>query len=162
MPPGAAPGERRGGRAKGVHNKTTQEKIDEERIAAQVAAEVTGLPLPQGKLPSEGTTRKPLSKERLSELAELFLGATAFFQPRGPSGTDNVNGNWDRFAEFGRLAMECHYKAAQFQSPTFKAINVSTVTPVEDKAKPGADNVINLDDPIAAARVYRRIMTGKG
>jgi len=137
MPSGAKPGERRGGRVKGVPNKATIEKA----LLAERAVE-------QARL-----NGKKLGKERLEELMEIFIGATAYFQPTITPGVPSTTGDWDKFEKWARLAMECAAKLAPYQSPTFRAIVV---------APPPAESDITKRFTLTIFEQRRQIGDGKG
>lgn len=149
MPRGAAPGERRGGRTKGKKNRGT---IEKERVAAEIAART---------VMDARVAGKKLAKEVLEEFMFLFAGMAATYQPL-PPGTITPPGHEPdpaKFNEYARLTVHCASKLAPYQSPTFAAIAISTPgLPVP--SQPSGDNVIRLDDPIALARVYARIVSG--
>jgi hypothetical protein len=99
-----------------------------------------------------------LAKERLEELTETFMGATAHFQPTIAIGAKpNPNEDWVMFEKWGRLAMECAAKLAPYQSPTFRAVMVSA--PLPARPEDNLSSVIPMDDPVAASRIYCRIVS---
>jgi len=64
---------------------------------------------------------------------EIFIGATAYFQPSlKPDAPQVEQSQWDQFEKWARLAMECASKLAPYQSPTFRAI---VVAPAPDTNK---------------------------
>jgi hypothetical protein len=110
---------------------------------------------------SAKATGNKLAKERLEELMEIFIGATAYFQPTVAIGTQpNPNQDWGEFEKWGRLAMECAAKLAPYQSPTFRAVMVSAPPPAQPEGN--LNNVFPIGDPVAAARTYRRIVSAGG
>lgn len=148
MPRGAAPGERRGGRGKGTRNKATLER---ERIAAEIAARTVA---------DARATGKKLAKDVLEEFMLLFAGMAASYQPWPVGLGKNPGENVGQFEKWARLACEQAAKLAPFQSPTFRAVMVSIPGTPGGPALPAPreDNVIELTDQNAIARVYSRIM----
>ena len=106
---GPKPGERRGGRQKGTPNRTTVEQIVEaERAAVELKR--------QGK---------KLGKEILDDFANLFAGMAAYYQPSPKNApVQNPNQSEEKFVDYAKLAVDAAYKAADFQSPRFRAIVV--------------------------------------
>ena len=144
---GSAPGERRGGRAKGVKNlhvlereivqqeitKTAHALRREESIRrierdAKMAAQV---------LREYAAHGKKLAKERLDEFMELFVGRAAHYQPRpDKNGKDqNPTGNEAKFEKWALHAVDVAHKLAPYQSPTFRAIVVSPPPPSQNGGK---------------------------
>ncbi len=141
---GARPG---AGRPKGPGKAKREQAIIAEQIMAR--AEMRG---------------EKLAKEVLNDFMKLFAGMAATAQPL-PDGMAIPQGrkpDQEDFDKYARLAVETAAKLAPYQSPTFKAVAVS-VQGIGDQVKTiDADNVIQLNDPIAAARVYRNMMTAGG
>jgi hypothetical protein len=135
MPSGAKPGERRGGRHAGVPNKATTEALERERIEQQLAAPVSAETVAKAEVlappgtPTEVVAHRKLAKERLEDLLELFVGAAAYYQPAALGGQTRPavgqKEDWEQFARWGKLAMDCAKEAAKYQSPTFRAIVVA-------------------------------------
>lgn len=138
---GAAPGERRGGRHAGVPNKATTEAIEREHIEVQIAAPATVETVAtaqQQLLPPEegGRGHQRLAKDRLAELLDIFLGAAAYYQPTiDPTARANTNGNWDDFAKWSGMAMQCAGMLAKYQSPQFRAILLPAPAPTNQPEK---------------------------
>jgi len=111
--PGTTGGARPGaGRPRGVRNKATIEKA---LIAEQVVAR------------AEMTGRK-LAKEVLDEFMHLFAGMAASTQPL-PPGMPVPSGRAPdeaKFEKYARLAIQCAKDLAAYQSPTFRAIAVTS------------------------------------
>jgi|SRR5882672_88662 len=155
MPSGARPGERRGGRKKGVHNKTSVER------AAEVVANAKA-------------TNTPLAKDILERFMLVFAGQAAVHQPR-PDGLGGMLGNSKEFERWARLSVDCAGKLAPYQSPTFRAVMVTTPgsgleggVPMPSP-RPGegqgevideTGNVVPFGNAMAVARVYQRIIAG--
>jgi hypothetical protein len=94
----------------------------------------------------------------LEEMMEIFVGATAYFQPTIARGVaPNPNQDWNEFEKWARLVMECAAKLAPYQSPTFRAGVVTAPPP--PRPEDSSNNVIPMNDPVAAARIYRRIVS---
>lgn len=107
---GSKPGERRGGRVKGVPNKATMER-------ALIAANT---------LVKSRAADKKLAKEVLDDFMALFAGMAAHYQPTPPHAMQqNQYGNPAEFEKYARLAVQCAKDLAPYQSPTFRAIVVA-------------------------------------
>ena len=101
MPRGSLPGERRGGRKKGVPNKVNIER------AVQVATDV-GKASAAGKLP----------KETLLEVMRYFRGMAAKHQPGGPEENES------KFIKYLELAGDFASKAAPYYHPRLTTVTV--------------------------------------
>jgi hypothetical protein len=154
MPRGSKPGSNNGGgRRPGTPNKATIEKalIAERAVATAQAA------------------GRKLAKDELFDLIPIFKGAAYHFQPtpsellqqgRPANTRDGMkNGNWDKFEKWIRLLMECATKLAPYESPTFRAVQVSMVADAPREIKT-IDNVIDLNDPVVVSRAYQRLVAG--
>ncbi len=130
------------GRPRGPHQSTIEKQLIAERTLHEARA-----------------TGKKLAKEVLEEFMFLFGGIAASYQPlppnvQAPAGhvTDEV-----KFVKYASLAVEAAKALAPYQSPTFRAMNV-TVTPGDQQPPPGrpGDNatVINIDDVKVVQRTY--------
>jgi hypothetical protein len=64
------------------------------------------------------------------------------------------------YAEVMLKAASIEHKAADFQSPKFKAIAVVAPSGGEKMTLPGPDKVRQINDPNAAARLYLQIVKG--
>ena len=140
---GSRKGERRGGRQLGTRNKASLEK---ERIAAEIAART---------MADARVAGKKLAKEVLEEFMFLFAGMAAHYQPTPPHlPQQNVNASETKFLQYAELAVTAAKSLAPYQSPTFKAVQVSS-GPIDPPTQPG-DNakVINLKDAKKISRVY--------
>lgn len=147
------PGERRGGRQVGAKNKATLER---ERIAAEIAARTVA---------DARTQNRKLAKEVLDECMVTLMGMAATFQPLPPGVVDPMRTpDEGRFKEYIQLAMYAAKALAPFQSPTFKAVAVAAVNDLTGAAGPQvpagetADNIIRMNDPVRAARVYAQFI----
>ncbi len=120
MPRGSKPGERRGGREKGIPNKAT---IERAIIAEQVVAR------------AEMTGRK-LAKEVLDDFMQLFAGMAAMYQPL-PPGAPTPPGrapDESKFEKYATLAVGTATQLAKYQSPTFRAVMVAPAPPTSKGA----------------------------
>lgn len=106
MARGAKPGERRGGRIKGVPNKTTLAR------AVEIATEKKA----QGK---------PLAVEAMQDGMYRYIALSAPFQKGGPQ--ENI----DQFQHFFDKAMKLADKIANYETP-----KLQSTTLVGDKDKP--------------------------
>jgi hypothetical protein len=161
--PRAQKGQRFGGRTKGTPNKATLERLERERIAEQVALQTAVAaqcaPGAEREIVQAGAERRKLGKERLEELLEIAIGATAFFQPTLKNGVEqNPNADWTQFQKWFQIAHAVAATVSPFQSPTFRAIMVAAQPTRHDEDRKSGD-VIPLNDPVAAARIYHRIMS---
>jgi hypothetical protein len=144
---GAAPGERRGGRRKGEPNKATIERalIAEKNL---IDAKVNG---------------KKLAKEVLEEFMFTFAGMAAYYQPLPDNQPAPIGRkpNEAKFEKWARLACDQAKELAKYQSPTFRAVQVTASQPLP--TGPGGKQidgeVIKLDQ-ISISRVYRQIVGG--
>jgi hypothetical protein len=110
----------RGGRPKGVKNKST---IERELNAAQVI----------DRARREG---RDLAVTVLENLMNIALGATGLNRPtpkgqEGPNGEVNPNGDWDRFGAWFDRTAYCAKELARYQSPTIKPMEQPTAAPTE-------------------------------
>ena len=150
MPRGAKPGERRGGRYKGIPNKATTERaLQAERDIAR----------------AKGENRR-LGKEILDDFANLFWQLAVRAQPL-PENQPILPGrkpNEVEFEKWSRLACETAAKLAPYQSPTFRAFQViaGPTDPAAGAKVIDNDNVVPLNDPNGAMRVYLRTMKAGG
>ena len=145
-------GMRPGGRSKGTPNKRTLERIEEARIAVENA---------------KGAGKK-LAKDVLEEFMHLFAQMALAYQPatpgmvRAPGPKGRAKGDEAKFQIYSKLTVDTAKALADFQSPKFRAIMVSA--PAAGAGELGQPvvgrqgNVVTIDDPVAAARVYARIM----
>jgi hypothetical protein len=112
MPRGSRPGERRGGRKSGIPNRSTTERLEIARLAAA-----------QGKL----------GKEVLEELMVLFKDMALELQPESREAKRFAawlkSSKEAQFHKYASLAVKAAKDLADFQSPKFKAIEVSAPAP---------------------------------
>ncbi len=160
MPRGAAPGERRGGRAKGTRNKATVERLKREEIREQIEREIAATT----KASTEQSQRR--AKDRMEEFLPLLAGYAAYFQPTYPGmPQQNPNGNETAFKSWFGMFLDVAKALAPYQSPTFKATAVTVSMPNADAPaalpRPTGENVIDLTDQNAIAQNYRRIVSAR-
>lgn len=105
---GSKPGERRGGRQKGVPNKRTV--LKREFVEEQVR-----------QIRQEG---KKLPSEVLHDFMMLFMGMASHFQPRAPGQTPNPNEDRDLFYKSVDYVLEFATAAAPYFSPKLRALAV--------------------------------------
>lgn len=162
---GARPGAG-GPKGKRGHKKITRRKIDEANVQEQIEAALSTAE----KLRN---SRKKLAREELEEFVPILTSIVTQFQRRamrpvpGPDGKEIPTAgpmqpafnpqdwamlkNWMEFYVYTLNAL------ADFQSPKFKAIAVMAPAPAPPPEK--RDNVVQIDDPVALARVYQRRIT---
>ena len=149
MPRGAAKGERRGGRALGTPNVKTLLREAQglrEELAKKAEADL------------QKARGRKLGKEVLYEFMTVFAGMAASVQP-APPGQINQHADEAKFQTWATLAVDTAYKLAQFESPKYRAIAVFE-QPAPPPPRPGDDaKVIDINDPVALARIYRRVIT---
>lgn len=102
MPRGSAPGERRGGRRKGVPNKATLKKSAERAEQARAKGLKLGVDI-------------------LSEAANYFVGLASTYAPVD----GNPNANRDKFAENLRLAASIAKDLAPYETPRLQSVAVT-------------------------------------
>lgn len=147
-------GQRNGGRQKGTPNKRTTERLEQERIALQAQREVDRA--------RQANTK--LGKDVLEEFMKLFAGMAAASQPIpvGVASPPGHRADEKKFLIYAKLTVDTATALAAFQSPKFKAIQVfappPTPLPAPTPAGPDGSNVITIDDPVALARVYQRMV----
>ena len=162
---GSKPGERRGGRQKGVKNRTTLER--EQRALDEIRGKAAKLaPQTWGKDALEDLI--PQSLEVLGAVKGIVarLQEAAYKQLEPPGALDPAT--WDRLKEWMTLLKDTQAtaslimsRAAEFQSPKLQRIAVGIgigMIGESAKANPADDNVVYLDDPNAASRVYQRFI----
>jgi hypothetical protein len=155
-----AKGYKTGGKQKGTMNKATRERLESERIARQAQEEV-----------NKAADRKiKLGKDVLEDYMGAFHNVAAAYQNRiavllekqratslTPDERTELRASLAEFKEWGSLTAETARKLADFQSPKFKAIAVMAPPPSLPKPVAGK-NVIPLNDPVAAMRVYQNML----
>lgn len=142
------------GRKRGIPNKATIERA----LIAQRDLEAI-------KAAAKADPERQLAIDKLEKFMNLCEGAAAFFQPRSPeqlrSGIpENPNKDWDLFGEWIDRAIYASKELANYQSAKLKAIMVSS-SPIIDQPRTieGQSNVVALNDAVAVARLYRRVVT---
>ena len=151
-------GARQGAGGKRGQKNATVRKIEEANVKEQIEAAL----LTAEKLRN---SRKKLAREELEEFVPILKGTVARFQQRalGPDGSGAPDQPGFRPEAWATLKgwMEFYVYAlntlADFQSPKFKAIAVMAPPPAPPVER--RDNVVQLDDPVALARVYQRRIT---
>jgi len=147
-------GMRIGGRQKGTLNKRTQERIEQDRIHQQAQEAANAV----------AHKTKKLAKDVLEDYVQAFAGMAAVHQNRialaFQQQTEPSKADIEGFEKWGGMTAKYAGDLAAFQSPKFKAIQVMTPPPSLDppKPRPGDDNVVTIDDPVAMARVYARMV----
>ena len=150
-----------GGRTKGTPNRRTTEAVERARIDVENAKA-------SGKRAIEGIKKK-LAKDVLEEFMMLFAGMAAAYQPL-PAGVSPPPGRTPdegKFQTYAKLAVDTARALADFQSPKFRAIAVVAAPTEQDRPGDGAkllnpDNVVQLKDATAIARVYQRMVKRVG
>jgi hypothetical protein len=177
MPRGAAPGERRGGIAKGgTHKRTEIKELLLEILSGPDAQKVVGaIVKTEVRQPNSAAQRKAVevlgefmeairavAARVQNQLAQLYLAepAAAAVAER-KDWTKQVAALEAKFEKWAGLTVLTSSKLAPFESPTFRAVIVSPGLPGSgDNAKVIDGNIIPLDsDAVGAARVYRRIVS---
>ena len=107
-------------------------------------------------------TGKRLAKEVLYEFMMTFADMASFYQPTRAdltTGRLNENPHTDEpmFLKYANLTVDTAAKLAP--SPTFKSVPVPGSAFMPEMKTIDQDGAIDMNDPIAVARVYRKIMT---
>lgn len=144
---GSNPGERRGGRRPGSRNKATVER----ELQAGVAQVVIDA--------NPATSPIELAKDVLGKMMKIAEGAAGLFQPKNPeSGRLEGIEDWDRFGQWLDRTIVCAKELAKYQSPQFRAILVTPPPPQELPRHGDGAKVIDINDPVALERVYKRML----
>ena len=109
-------------------------------------------------------TGKRLAKEVLYEFMMTFANMASFYQPTQADLTaggliENPHTDEPMFVKYANLTVDTATKLAPYESPTFKSIPVPGSAFMPEIKTIDQDGAIDFNDPIAVARVYRRIMT---
>jgi hypothetical protein len=150
-------GKKFGGRKKGTPNKRNSEAVERARIEVENAlSEVDPRSNPVQVL------KKKLAKDVLEEFMMLFAGMAAAHQPL-PEGMPVPPGRKPdeaKFQTYAKLTVDTAKALADFQSPKFRAIAVVAPPPEMLPTRPllSKDNVVNINDPAAIARVYQQMV----
>lgn len=160
-------GTRIAGRQKGTLNKATVARLERARLAEQVADEVgkaAGVPGSAAELAVRKVMEgRRLAKDELEDVVPILKSIAAKYQqvafakPPGEAIYDSVA--WDRLHTWLELFIGTCVKLAEFQSPKFRAILVHAQA--EPPQKPAEDNVVDINDQTAIARVYMRVVSGR-
>lgn len=137
----------------GSKNKATieREKLAARALAMSQAVQAEKVGDVAGEVAAAMAGTKKLSKDILSDFANVLASAAAYYQPR-PDGS-NPHADAKEFKYYTELALFAADKAAKFESPTMSAVVVGTavVTKVEilggmpdDFAAPGNGKVIEI------------------
>ena len=168
MPRGARPGERRGGRLKGSLNKTTREKLAKANIAEQIAEQIGTPGSATAVALQKAMAGRKLAREEVEEIVPIIKGVVAHVQRQvmvqNATGAVEIAKGSDlgELKDWLRLFVDTCLKLAEFQSPKFRAVMVAAAAPGDSGASSSAADggkVINLDDAVGAARVYKRIVS---
>jgi hypothetical protein len=119
---GSKPGERRGGRQKGVLNKRTAAL--EQRVIME--------------LPSHVVNNPELAIEKIRKGMNICEGVAAFFQPTPPAeiaqgATPNPNADWDKFAEWLDRQLKFASVIIDRETPKLQALAILPPPIVEDE-----------------------------
>jgi hypothetical protein len=159
MPRGARPGERRGGRVKGVPNRTTVEKLEQARIAEQIAKAVGAQNGASSTAAKKILSSQKLAKDELAEVIPIIKSIVAHFQRQAmratPEGGLEIVGDLGDFKEWLKLFIDTSFKLADFQSPRFRAIVADVPAPAGHLAPGGPGKFVRTGDAKAAARAYQ-------
>jgi Na+-transporting methylmalonyl-CoA/oxaloacetate decarboxylase gamma subunit len=163
---GSKPGERRGGRKRGIPNKATIERLLRGKIAEQVAEEIGAPGTAVAIALEKAASGRRLAKDELEEVVPIIKGIVAHHQQQVTS-QDPATGrlvitpqaDLSDLKGWLQLFVDTCFKLADFQSPKFRAIVVAAAPQETNQGRGGADNVIPLNDPVGAARVYKRIVS---
>ncbi len=118
---GSYPGERRGGRVVGSENKATKARKDILKALAHEDTRAALGDLIKGEILGPETPQQRKAIEHLAEVMEMLARLVKEYGP-GAGRTFNE----DKFFKYLDYALECARALAPFQSPTFKAIAVTT------------------------------------
>lgn len=138
---GSKKGERRGGKRRGSKNKATIERETQARLDQERVAELE-------RMAAQGATAigvanlagKKLMKQIAFDLAELFAGLTAYYQPvpaRDGTLTGNPNYNEAKFLQYATLAKDTAISAAAYQSPRYSAVVIGATVVTKVKVEGG-------------------------
>jgi hypothetical protein len=162
MPRGARPGERRGGRIKGVPNKATIATLNKREIIDQIAKQTGTSSSVAAAVLSNAAGYRKLAVEELEDVLPIVKSVVAYHQVKvmraGPTGALEITGKLDDFKEWLRLFIETCAKLAPYQSPTFKAIAVMDPPLPSGPSIPDVGDFVRSGDPVAAAKVYQLLM----
>ena len=166
---GAKPGERRGGRAKGVPNKATIAKLHDAGIVKQVAAEIGADKTTVAAVIDRAHALAGFrAKNELTELAMAMKNHLVQFQQAasatGMPGTKGYNAAlWREVREWGKFYHELCDTVADFgPDARIKTVEFYGHIKTEDVTPPPkqSEKVHQIDDANAASRVYLRVVKG--
>lgn len=148
----------RGGRREGAgaprgHRKSTLEKIERANIEEQIRQAIVAHDRAKA-------TGKKMAIDVLDDLMNTFLGGAAHYQPNLANPTAKPLADEGKFLAYAERAMDCAARLAKYQSPTFKGIMYQApVTPQQPLPNTSDDdNVVYINDPVAALRAYRNCL----
>jgi hypothetical protein len=145
------------GRVKGTPNRQTVERLEKERIAQQMLDEVN-------KAYAE---RVKLGKDVLEDYMMTFHSVAVPYRDRVTEaitkGRKPAELDLAGLEKWGGLTVKTAKDLAEFQSPKFKAIQVSAPSHPDPAALiPVNANDKQIDDPVALARVYQKMVKQVG
>lgn len=162
---GSKPGERRGGRQKGVPNKATVERLHKNAIIDQIAKEIGQPTSVAAAAVDRAMSGRKLAKEELEEVVPIIKSVVAHFQQEPfaavKSGGKATKAQWNDFRAWLELFVNTCVKLAPYQSPTYRAILVTTPT---GEGAGAPDKVADLgdigDETTRSAQTYLRLVKG--
>lgn len=167
--PRAQKGERFGGRTAGIPNKQTLiKKLAVEALASKDGQAAVRDAFAKSTIAGNGVV-KPKGKratEMLDDIAKMFLGLAAQYQPRPDPVTKvetNDKADEAKFALYIGQAGRMAASLAPYQDPTFKAIAVQEVPPLPaERPGDGAKVVDSMTKRTQqdAGEVYARLVRG--
>lgn len=170
MPSGSKPGEHRGGRAKGTQNVATQQKAEATKrlkeAAARIAKETGASPrvaeaavVAAITLPVKKGLKEQFEDEVLPTVKNLMAYHQAQCMVKQEDGTIllRVNSDYEMFQYWLSVWSAIGTKLLPYNYPTIKAVEAHE--PVREPVPVTKDgNVIQMGDPIRAARIYAQLM----
>jgi hypothetical protein len=118
LPRGSKLGERRGGRRQGSRSKAT---IERELLAQRMLQHA----------PVGAIQNARLGKETLEKFMTLFDDLAEHYRPM----PENPRADESKFTKYATAACDCARALAPYQSPTYRAIVVSSPPPEQQKVK---------------------------
>lgn len=149
MPRGSKPGERRGGRKKGVTNRNVVERRLLIKNVTALMQEANGVRRLNGassdeearaamqEIANAKAKQVPLAKDALATFLGIFMSRAGYYNTKGINPDTkkdiNPNANEDKFNFYAGKAVEVAKALAPYQSPTYRAVIV-TPPPATDSA----------------------------
>jgi len=160
---GSRPGERRGGRTRGTPNKATVARLEEVRVAEEVAAEIDADPVALRAAIQRAGARGFRGKDELIELGKVVKNHLVDFQAAalaaGKPGTKEYNAAlWDKFKVWAEFFADVCNRVADFQDPRLKATMAMQLSSDAPKVINEGTEFVRTGDPVAAARAYQRFI----